>query len=102
MIISCTRLGECPRMNRKRWAELRHSVPSPLAGRDRERGGDQSPSGRLVSYAAPQHESPENCFRQDSDRRQLCACVTPLPVPPPQGGRERCSAALPISSNALA
>src|SRR6185369_16447132 len=29
-------------------------------------------------------------------------CCTPLPVPPPQGGRERCGTALPISSNAPA
>src|SRR5215471_10615805 len=28
------------------------------------------------------------------------ACCTPLPVPPPQGGRERCGTALPICTNA--
>src|SRR5439155_17719027 len=28
--------------------------------------------------------------------------ATPLPVPPPQGGRERCGTALPISNNLFA
>src|SRR5215470_9889398 len=31
-----------------------------------------------------------------------CACCTPLPVPPPQGGRERCGTALHTSRAACA
>src|SRR5262249_1313363 len=34
-------------------------------------------------------------FRESQIQNNRSACSTPLPVPPPQGGRERCGIALP-------
>ena len=73
------------------------SFPPPLWGRDRERGGDKHrPRGSsrpqtrkrwLAAFIGSQHETdPVRVF-------------TPLPVPPPQGGREPWGAHLRNSRN---
>jgi hypothetical protein len=72
--------------------------PPPLWGRDRERGGDRALSAKLVLRA---------CLRTSADcvllvlkhGNRCSACFTPLPVPPPQGGREPCVAHLRSSCN---
>jgi len=67
------------------------AFPPPLRGRDRERGGSELRArrksrknkvrGYLASYEATAKEQ----------QVKLCARHTPLPVPSPQGGRERLS-----------
>src|SRR5262245_46433964 len=61
-----------------------HIVPSPLAGRDREGGATSTevavnPMSILNVEATTSKEHPRRCL-----------VATPLPVPPPQGGREPC------------
>src|SRR5215510_12225656 len=75
-------------MERGRCEEQCHSVPSPLVGEGQ--GG-----GVAIAHRA------RSCFRSIGAAfvgcrigNNRCACCTPLPVPPPQGGRERCGAHL--------
>src|SRR5215510_1101461 len=72
------------------WAERCHSVPSPLRGRDRERGTASALSP--LSFEIEQEQRP--CVLCPT-----CSISTPLPVPPPQGGREPCGARLRNSRN---
>src|SRR5262245_17687810 len=66
------------------------AFPPPLWGRDRERG---TTSTAPVSYLR------SNKCRQRvrvcaANNPAQCLVATPLPVPPPQGGREPCGAHL--------
>src|SRR5689334_17288100 len=64
----------------------------PLLGRDRERGGGEA-LRQLEN--APGYLWRKICWIVDMTNTRRCS--TPLPVPPPQGGRERCGAHLRTS-----
>src|SRR5262245_45855415 len=75
--------------------------PPPLRGRDRERGGDKAPSAKLVLCKRPRdRQLARICWATIQNKGS--ACCTPLPVPPPQGGREPCGTALPNRRPAFA
>src|SRR5437016_6238329 len=81
--------------------ELRRCVPhgslppcGPCGGGTGEGGGDKAPSAKLV-LCRLHAKSTGDCSLSGSDWKQMrSACCTPLPVPPPQGGRERCGTTL--------
>ena len=63
-----------------------------MRGRDREGGGDEAPSAKVLLRKDPRSEA---AFVGSPITKKCRACCTPLPVPPPHGGRERCGTALP-------
>jgi hypothetical protein len=71
------------------------AFPPPLWGRDRERGRTRT---AFVSYLRLNKCSQPVRACAVSDPTQ-CFVATPLPVPPPQGGREPCGAHLRDSRN---
>src|SRR5262249_24458640 len=77
--------------------EWRRCAPDgslPPCGGGKGRGvGDEAPSARLVSCKESRTTVGCICSIAATNRQQRCC--TPLPVPPPQGGRERCGTALP-------
>src|SRR5690349_19970747 len=90
-------IGTRTRMRCWRSDEQRHIVPSPLAG-EGQGGGYNTLSSCCCPLTKTWH--PTRFRRIDFERRAQWR--TPLPVPPPQGGRERCGVALPTRSAALA
>ena len=70
----------------------RPRFPPPLRGRDRERGGDKTPSPNPI--LSPDTKGDADCF-VCIVRSKALYLLDPLSVPPPQGGRERCGTALP-------
>src|SRR4051794_466715 len=77
------------RMRRWRCDEQCHIVPSPLVGEGQGEGWATRHCAR-------------NDFLLPTLDIKVVGSSTPLPVPPPQGGRERCGTALPIENAALA
>src|SRR5882762_4272026 len=73
--------------------------PPPMRGRDREGGGDEAPSAKVLLHKDPRSEA---AFVGSPITKKCRACCTPLPVPPPHGGRERCGTALPNHRPAFA
>src|SRR5215831_3268204 len=83
------------------WAERCHSVPSPLVGEGQGEGYNKY----SICFASEvQHIQPATVLGSvhGSKLYALCFVATPLPVPPPQGGREPCGAHLRNSLNAPA
>jgi hypothetical protein len=75
------------------------TVPSPLVGEGQGEGRRR----RIERKACLVHRRKNDCISRIADMKQR-RCVlffTPLPVPPPQGGRERCGTALPNRRRAL-
>src|SRR5262249_34698997 len=75
------------RMNSWKWAEQCHIVPSPLAGE----GQGEGYNTHCVSLLS---RVPTNSVLESKIALATVFVATPLPVPPPQGGRERCGAHL--------
>jgi hypothetical protein len=76
--------------------------PPPMRGRDRE---GVATSHRARSYSARRFWEIRNlgaAFVRHGIGNNRCAGCTPLPVPPPHGGRERCGTALPKRRPAFA
>src|SRR5262249_41023581 len=83
------------------WAERCHSVPSPLVGEGQGEGYNK----HSICFASQvQHMQPAAVLGSvhGSKLSALCVVATPLPVPPPQGGREPWGAHLRNSRNAPA
>src|SRR5689334_802872 len=84
----------------ERWecvvAEQCHNVPSPLVGEGQGEGWPRS-TERNARRAELRNDNGLNL--SNVLRRECRACRTPLPVPPPQGGREPCGARLRNSDN---
>src|SRR5690348_13705464 len=89
---------ECTRMMRWSWAEQRHIVPSPLVGEGQGEGWRQMQSAKPVLCMDLMMAVAFISWAQT--RNKCSACDTPLPVPPPQGGREPCGAHHRNSHNA--
>src|SRR5437868_14534645 len=71
------------------------TVPSPLVGEGQEWGRTRTVS---VSCSDPMNASQPPFASLWTKRASRSVFVaTPLPVPPPQGGRERCGTTLPNS-----
>src|SRR5689334_802866 len=70
----------------------RHTVPSPLVGEGQGEGYDTRGIRAVIRSI-----SSNRCHFsiQHDEHYAQCFVATPLPVPPPQGGRERCGTALP-------
>ena len=71
-------------------------VPSPLVGEGQGEGWPQSTDDECPPDWRTANGCGSGTYRI-VDNNQKQRCCTPLPVPPPQGGRERCGIALPIS-----
>src|SRR6266478_4141364 len=80
-----------------------HTVPSPHAG-EGQGGGWRRCTARELIFSAwiLKIGSLGAEFGRHRIGGNRCAGYTPLPVPPPHGGRERCGTALPISRNSFA
>src|SRR5438132_5152860 len=77
------------------------TVPSPLAGPHKGGGTGRGVAinaarAKLILRVDQNTKSNENCFCPRRIENRHHPCCTPLPVPPPQGGRERCGTALRI------
>jgi len=82
-------------MERWRREQQGHSVPSPLAGE--EQGGGYNQPGDCYQYDTENLSLGTLSMFGIYARKQRHArhpASTPLPVPPPQGGREPCGAHL--------
>src|SRR5215510_2461153 len=83
--------------------DARHTVPSPPAGEgqgggcNKHCGGFQTDTGK----GSAQTLSISDVYDR-KQRRARYSNSTPLPVPPPQGGRERCGTAVRTSSASCA
>src|SRR5882724_12215985 len=75
--------------------------PPPMWGRDREGGGDGAPRADLLQRADSRNQESCNAFARHRIENNRSAGCTPLPVPPPHGGRERCGTALPHLSRCI-
>src|SRR5882724_10125869 len=75
--------------------------PPPMWGRDREGGGDGAPRADLLQRADSRNQESCNAFARHGIENNRSAGCTPLPVPPPHGGRERCGTALPHLSRCI-
>src|SRR5262245_60738997 len=81
------------------WAERCHMVPSPLAG-EGQGGGYNTHCFCFVSVAQQMRASCwSRVFLHRTNFALGCVVATPLPFPPPQGGREPCGTHLRISCN---
>src|SRR5262249_1429786 len=68
-----------------------HTVPSPLVGEGQGEGWRRSTERDRSQH---RRERVGCTFVQAQIRNRCSACSTPLPVPPPQGGREPCGSDL--------
>src|SRR5262249_51719863 len=59
-------------------------------------------NAQILRMQIPSIRSLEATFSRHRNGNNRSACCTPLPVPPPQGGRERCGTALHTARAAFA
>src|SRR5882724_12828286 len=84
---ACTHRRAHTRMLACQWAERCHSVPSPHVGEGQ--GGGYSKQRPCLRSET---QSPHSRYLEPAQDmlRTVCFVATPLPVPPPHGGREPC------------